>query len=74
MDVAGDQLLAGAGLADDQRVGFTGRQALDAAEQLLGARVLEDQHGGAHRLGQFACVGMSDQRHGAFLAVKARVQ
>ncbi|MNG14749.1 hypothetical protein D3C84_985280 [compost metagenome] len=74
VDMPGDQFLAGAGLANDQCVGFTGRQALDAAEQFLGARVLEHQNGGSHRFGQFASVWMSDQRHGAFLAVKARTQ
>ncbi|MND98241.1 hypothetical protein D3C80_905840 [compost metagenome] len=72
MDVAGDQLLAGAGLADDQGVGFTRRQAFDAAEQFLGARVLEHQNGGANGFGQFPGMGMGYQRHGAFLAVKAQ--
>ena len=74
VDMPCDQFLAGAGLANDQGVGFTGGQALDTRQQFLGARVLEDQHGGTHRLGQFAGIGMGDQRHGAFLAVKARAQ
>ena len=34
--MARHQLLAGAGLADDQRVGLAGRQALDALQQLAG--------------------------------------
>ncbi|MCY1379397.1 hypothetical protein D9M69_671130 [compost metagenome] len=69
-----DQLLTGSGFTNDQRIGFTRGQALDAAEQLLGSRVLEHQDGGPHRFGQFASVWMSNQRHGAFLAVKARAQ
>ncbi|MNF96890.1 hypothetical protein D3C84_796980 [compost metagenome] len=74
VDVASNQLLAGSGFTDDQRVGFTGCQALYTTEQLLRARVLEHQNGGPYRLGQFAGIWMSDQRHGAFLAVKARAQ
>ncbi|MNO96840.1 hypothetical protein D3C76_885280 [compost metagenome] len=72
VDMTGDQLLAGAGFADDQGIGLAGRQALDAAEQLLGARVLEHQNGGANGFGQFPGMGMGYQRHGAFLAVKAQ--
>ncbi|MNJ78098.1 hypothetical protein D3C77_757530 [compost metagenome] len=68
MEVPGHQLLAGAGFADDQRIGLAGRQALDAAEQFLGGRVIEHQHGGANGFGQFTGIGEGKQRHGAFLA------
>ncbi|MDT4890683.1 hypothetical protein FQZ97_1275700 [compost metagenome] len=64
----GHQFLAGTGLADNQRIGLAGRQALDAAEQLLGSRILEHQHGGADGFGQFTGIGVGKQRHGAFLA------
>ncbi|MCY1448178.1 hypothetical protein D9M71_648320 [compost metagenome] len=63
MDQPRHQLLAGAGFADDQRIALTGRQALDTVEQLLRARVLEHQHGGPDRLGQFTSLRMGDQRH-----------
>ncbi|MNH27485.1 hypothetical protein D3C79_875990 [compost metagenome] len=62
--MTGNQLLAGAGFADDQGIGLAGRQALDTAEQLLGARVLEHKHGGTYRLGQLSGIRMGDQRHG----------
>ncbi|MCY1217401.1 hypothetical protein D9M71_587310 [compost metagenome] len=71
VEMPGHQLLAGAGFPDDQGVGLAGGQALDAAKQVTGGRVLENEHGGPDGLGQFTSVGEGKQRHGAFLAAES---
>ncbi|MNQ67409.1 hypothetical protein D3C85_819310 [compost metagenome] len=56
-----DQLLAGAGLSDDEYVGVAGRHHADAFEQCGRARVLEHLGGGADRGGELARVGQREQ-------------
>ena len=52
VDMAGDQFLAGAGLANDQHAGITGGDLLQVRQQGPGRRIFKDLGGGAYGRGQ----------------------
>ncbi|MOA22195.1 hypothetical protein D3C78_1427400 [compost metagenome] len=62
--MTGDQLLAGAGLADDQHAGVAGGDLLQVLEQGLRLGILEDLGGGPDRGGKGGGVRQGQQFHG----------
>ncbi|MPM45001.1 hypothetical protein SDC9_91686 [bioreactor metagenome] len=59
--VARDKFLAGAGLADDEHVGFAGCDHADAFEQGERLGVFKHLRGGAYRCGVLARLGQGEQ-------------
>ena len=63
MHMARDQLLAGAGLADDERACITGGDALDALQQRFRTRIFEHERSGTDRGCEGTRIGEGDEFH-----------